>query len=83
MYTETGIIARRSNRRIVVVTVLTRKTSLTSPLVFDIATLLGTSTPSIEGAWAGDRAQLTCGNGLVFVIIVFNVGNAPCAPFGL
>jgi len=83
VYTQTGIIALRSNRRIVVVTVLTRKTSLTSPLVFDIATFWGKRTPSIVGAWAGDRAQLTCRNGLVLVIIVFNVGNAPCAPFGL
>jgi len=40
-------------------------------------------TPSIVGAWNGDRAPLTRRNGLVLVIIVFNVGDAPCVPFGL
>jgi hypothetical protein len=75
--------ALRSNRGIVVVTVLTCKTSLTSPLIHDMAAFRGKVTSSIVGASADDRAQLTCRDGLVLVIIVFNVGDAPCAPIGL
>jgi hypothetical protein len=67
----------------VVVTVLTRKTSLTSPLIHDTAAFRGKVTPSIVGAWTGDHAQLTRRNGHVLVIIVFNFGNAPYVPFGL
>jgi len=52
-------------------------------LILNMAAFRGKITPSIVGAWAGDRAQLTCSNGLVLVIIVFNVGEAHCAPFGL
>jgi len=64
VYTLTEIGALRSNRRIIVVTVLTRKSSPTSPLILDMAAFRGTVTPSIVGAWTGDRAQLTCRNGV-------------------
>jgi len=43
----------------------------------------GKVAPSIVGAWTGVRAQLTRRDGLVLVIIVFNVGDAPCAPIDL
>ena len=62
---------------------LTRKTSLTSPLIHDVTAFRGKVTPSIEGALAGDHAQLTCRNGLVLVIIIFNVGIMPCVPICL
>jgi len=64
------------------VTVLTRKSS-DFALILDMAAFRGEVTPSIVGAWTGDLAQLTRRNGLVLVIIVFNVGVAPCAPFGV
>jgi hypothetical protein len=60
VYTQTGVGALRSNRRIVVVTVLTRKSSLTALLVLNMAAFRGKVAPSIVGASAGDRAQLTC-----------------------
>ena len=61
MYKQTGIGALRSIRRIVVVTVLTRNSS-DFALILDMASFRGKVTPSIVGAWAGDRAQLTCRN---------------------
>ena len=82
MYTQTKIGALGSIGRTGVVTVLTRKLSdLTS--ILDMAAFRGKVTPSIVGAWTGNRAQLTCRNGPVLMIIIFNVGDAPCAPFGL
>jgi uncharacterized membrane protein len=83
VYTHTEKGALRSMGRNVVVTVLTRKSSLTALLVLTIAAFRGKVTPSIVGASAGDRAQLTCRNGRVLVIIVFNVGDAPCVPITL
>ena len=77
MYTQTGIGALRLNRSIVVVTALTCKTSLTLPLIHDMAALKGKVTPSIVGAWTGDCAQLTSRNGLVLMIIASNVSDAP------
>jgi len=59
------------------VTALTRKTLLTSPLIHDMAAFRGKVTPSIVGARTGDRAQLTCRNGLVLMIIALNVSDAP------
>jgi hypothetical protein len=79
---NTEIGALRSIGRNVVVTVLTRKSSDFAWIV-NMAAFSGKVTPSIVGAWTGDRAQLTRRNGLVLVIIVFNVGDAPCAPIGL
>ena len=64
MYTLTEIGALRSNRRLIVVTVLTRKSSPTSPLILDMVAFRGTVTPSIVGAWTGNHAQLTCRNGV-------------------
>jgi len=58
VYTQTGIVALRSNRRIVVATVLIRKSSLTALLVLNMAAFRGKVAPSIVGALAGDRAQL-------------------------
>jgi hypothetical protein len=83
VYTQTEIGALRSIGRNEVLTVLTRKSSLTSPLIHDMAAFRGKVTPSIAGAWTGARARLTHRNGLVLLIVVFNVGNAPCAPVGL
>ena len=83
MYTHSENGALRSMGRNVVVTVLTRKSSLTALLVLNMAAFRGKVAPSIVGASAGDRAQLTCRNGLVLVIIVFNVGDAPCVPITL
>jgi len=82
VYTQTEIDALRSIGRNVVVTVLTRKSS-DFALILDMAAFRGKFTPSIVGAWTGDRAQLTRRNGLVLIIIVFNVGAAPCVPIGL
>ena len=64
MYTLTEIGALRSNGRLIVITVLTGKTSPTSPLILDMAAFRGTVTPSIVGAWTGNHAQLTCRNGV-------------------
>jgi hypothetical protein len=64
VYTQTEIGALRSNRRIIVVTVLTCKSSPTSPLILDMAAFRGTVTTSIVGASTGDRAKLTCRNGV-------------------
>jgi hypothetical protein len=58
VYTQTGIGALRSNRRKEVVTVLTRKSSLTALWVGNMAAFRGEVAPSIVGASAGDRAQL-------------------------
>ena len=49
---------------------------MTSPLVFDIAAFRGKVTLSTVAAWVDDHAQLTCKNGLVLVIVVFNVSDA-------
>jgi len=49
----------------------------------DMAAFRGKVTPSIVGASTGDCAQLTSRNGLVLVIIVINLGDAPCVPIGL
>ena len=62
---------------------LTRESSLTLPLVFDIAAFWGNSTLSIVGSWVGDRAQLTCRNDLELVPIVFNVADVPGVPVGV
>ena len=80
MQTEIGALG--SIGRNAVVTVLTRKSS-DFALILDMAAFRGKITRLIVGAWTGDHAQLTCRNGLVLVIIVFNVGDAPCAPLGL
>ena len=82
MYTQTKIGALRSIGRNVAVTVLTRKSS-DFALILDMAAFKGRVTPSIVGALTGDRAKLSCRNGLVLVIIVFKVDDAPCAPFGV
>jgi hypothetical protein len=68
--------------RNVVVAALTRKLS-DFALILDMAAFRVKVTSSIVGAWTGDRAQLTRRNGLVLVIIVLNVSDAPCAPFGV
>jgi hypothetical protein len=57
VYTHIRVGALRSNRRIVVVTVLTRKSSLTALLVLYMAAVRGTVAPSIVGASVGDRTQ--------------------------
>jgi hypothetical protein len=68
---------------IVVVTLLIHKSSLTALLVLNMAAFKHKVAPSIVDASAADCAQLTGRNGLVLVIIVINVGDAPCAPLGL
>ena len=82
MYTKTESGALHSNGRNVVVTVLTRNSS-DFALILDMAAFRGKFTPSFVGAWTGDRAQLTRRNGLLLVIIILNVGDAPCVPIGL
>jgi hypothetical protein len=61
---QTRIGALRSNRRHVVVTMLTCKLSLTSPLVPNMVAFGGKVTPSIVRAWTCDRAELTRRNGV-------------------
>jgi len=58
VYTQTEIGALHSIGRNVVVTVLTRKSSLTALLVLNMAAFRGKVAPAIVGASAGDRAQL-------------------------
>jgi len=82
VYTQTEIGALGSIGRNVVVTVLTRKSS-DFALILDMAAFRGTFTLAIVGGSTGDHAELARRNGLVLVIIVFNVGDAPCAPIGL
>ena len=60
VYMQIGIGAHRSNRRFLVVTVLTRKMALSLPLIHDRAAFRGKVTPSIVCAWTGERAQLSC-----------------------
>jgi hypothetical protein len=58
MYTHTEKGALRSIGRNVVVTLLTRKSSLTALLVLNMAAFKGKVAPTIVGSSAGDRAQL-------------------------
>jgi hypothetical protein len=58
VYTQTEIGALRSMGRNVVVTVLTRKSSLTVLLVLNMAAFRGKVARSIVGASAGDRTPL-------------------------
>jgi len=64
MYTQTEIAALRSTGMTVVVTLLTRKSSLTSPLILNMAAFRGMVMSSIVGASTGDRAQLTQRHGV-------------------
>jgi hypothetical protein len=64
VYTLTVIQALRSNRRIIVVTVLTCKSSPTSLLNLDMTASTGIVIPFIVGALTGHCAQLTGRNGV-------------------
>jgi hypothetical protein len=59
VYTQIEIGALRSNRRIIVVTVLTRKSSPTSHLILDMAAFRGKIAASIVGSPTDDCGQLT------------------------
>jgi hypothetical protein len=78
---KTDLGALRSIGRNVVVTVLTLKSSDFS-LILNMAAFRGEVTPSILAAWTGAQAHMTHRNRLVLMIIVFNVCDAACAPFG-